>query len=507
MFRDGARKSIWQSEIKRFENLPNQDQLFDVVIVGGGITGISTAYRLQLTGLKCILLEANNLGFGTTGGTTAHLNDFFDTTYKEAISKFGLENAKLLAQAGKEAIQIVHNNVQRHEIECDFIYKNAHLFALDDQQVKELEDIVEGARKIGYEMNYVNEIDYPIPFKKAVVIPKQAQFHPIKYIKALAEAYEQAGGMIVENCMVETYDEEENEVSLKTSLGDIKCKNVVYATHTPPGISLLHFTTAPYRSYAIAFTLNNDQYPTTLGYDLNEPYHYYRTQELDGQTYIIAGGEDHKTGHADDTGVCFSNLENYCRKYFDVKTVEYSWSSQYFEPADGMPSIGVAPSSSGRVFIATGYRGNGMTFGTIASAVLSDLITEASSPYEKLFNPKRFKPTAGFTSFVKENATVVKDLITDKINMERIQSLAEIKEGEAKVVKYEGRAYAIYAEQDGRLHVLKSTCPHAQCEVRWNNAELSWDCPCHGSRFNINGRILTGPATEGLERLDEQISE
>ena len=147
-----------------------------------------------------------------------------------------------------------------------------------------------------------------------------------------------------------------------------------------------------------------------------------------------------------------------------------------------------------------------MTFGTIASAVITDIITGTQSPYEKLFNPKRFKPTAGFTSFVKENATVVKDFIGDKLSMERIQSLAEIKEGEAKVVKYEGNSYAIYAEQDGNLHVLKSTCPHAQCEVRWNNAELSWDCPCHGSRFNINGRILTGPATEGLDRLDQDLS-
>src|SRR5690606_19542498 len=147
---------------------------------GGGITGVSTAYRLQLIGLKCILLDANNIGFGTTGGTTAHLNDFFDTTYKEAINKFGLENAKLLAQAGKEAINIVHSNVFRHAINCDFEYKNAHLFAVDDDQVKQLDDIVDGAIQVGYEMNYLDQIDFPIPFKKAVLIPKQAQFHPLK---------------------------------------------------------------------------------------------------------------------------------------------------------------------------------------------------------------------------------------------------------------------------------------------------------------------------------------
>jgi glycine/D-amino acid oxidase-like deaminating enzyme/nitrite reductase/ring-hydroxylating ferredoxin subunit len=505
MFRDGARKSMWQAEAKRFENLPTQDQLFDVAIVGGGITGVSTAYRLQLIGLKCILLDANNIGFGTTGGTTAHLNDFFDTTYKEAINKFGLENAKLLAQAGKEAINIVHSNVFRHAINCDFEYKNAHLFAVDDDQVKQLDDIVDGAIQVGYEMNYLDQIDFPIPFKKAVLIPKQAQFHPLKYIKGLTEAYIQAGGMVVESCMVESHVEDHAGVVLKTSLGDINAKHAVYATHTPPGISILHFTTAPYRSYAIAFSLKNGNYPNTLGYDLYDPYHYYRTHEIDGKQLLIAGGEDHKTGHSEDTGSCFAELENYCRSHFDVDTVEYAWSSQYFEPADGLPSIGVLPSSDGRIFVATGFRGNGMTFGTLSSAIISDLIIDGENPYAKLFNPKRFKPTAGFTSFVKENATVVSDFIKDKISIERIQSLAEINEGEAKVVKYEGDSYAIYAEQNGQLHVLKSTCPHAKCEVRWNNAELSWDCPCHGSRFNINGRILTGPATSGLEKLNEEL--
>ena len=505
MFRDGARKSIWQAEIKRFENFPTEDQLFDVTIISGGITGVSTAYHLQLCGLKTILLEAYNIGLGTTGGTTAHLNDFFDTTFKEAISKFRLENAKLLARAGKDAINIVHSNVFRQEIDCDFEYKNAHLFAVDEDQMKQLEDISDGAHQVGYEMNYIDEIDFTIPFKKAVLIPKQAQFHPLKYIKALAEAYIQAGCSIVENCMVESHDEDQNGVNFKTSLGEIHAKHGVYATHTPPGISILHFTTAPYRSYAIAFSLCNDNYPQNLGYDLYDPYHYYRTQEIDGKTRLIAGGNDHKTGHAEDIGACFAELENYCRKHFDIDTVEYAWSRQYFEPADGLPSIGVLPSSEGRVFVTTGFRGNSMTFGTLASSIITNMIIEGDSIYAKLYKPKRFKPTAGFTNFVKENATVLSDFIEDKISIERLKSLAEINEGEAKLIKYEGDHYSVYAEQNGQLHVLKSTCPHSQCEVRWNNAELSWDCPCHGSRFNINRRILTGPATTGLEQIKEDL--
>lgn len=502
MFRDGARKSIWQEEIKRFSSFPPHQRHFDVAIVGGGITGVSTAYRLQLEGKRCILLDANNIGFGTTGGTTAHINDFFDTSYDEVIRKFGLQNAHLLHTAGKEAIQVIEENIAQHQIDCDFQRRDAQLFALNEQQEQILADMVEGSQKVGHQMTYISNISYPIPFQKAVAIPNQAQFHPIKYIKALADIFVQNGGVIVEDCLCRAHEERDDQVLLQTSQGDLRVGQLVYATHTPPGVNLLHFTTAPYRSYAIAFSLKGQQYPEELGYDLAEPYHYYRTQIIDDRTLLIGGGEDHKTGHTEDTGACFARLENYCRTHFDVDTVEYSWSSQYFEPADGMPSIGKLPGSSSRIYVATGFRGNGMPFGSLSSAILTDLIVRGESRYENLFNPSRFKPAAGFTNFVKENATVVHDMVADKLSIERIKSLSDIPTGEARVVKLEGASYAVYREQDGRVHLLKSTCPHAKCEVRWNKAELSWDCPCHGSRFNINGRLLNAPATIELQRFD-----
>ncbi len=503
MFRDGARKSIWQEEIKRFAADAITEEIFDVAVIGGGITGVTTACELQRSGKKCVILEANNIGFGTSGGTTAHLNDFFDTTYKEAIDKFGLENARLLARAGKEALQIIERNVLEHNLDCDYEKKTAQLFALNEKQEQTLADMVEGAAKAGHEMQYIQDISYPIPFRKAVEIRDQAQFHPIKYIRSLCGIFKNAGGRIVEGCLCERHEEKEDIVYLQTTMGTVKARHAVYATHIPPGINILHFTTAPYRSYAIAFSLKGNNYPKELGYDLEDPYHYYRSHVIDGRELLIAGGEDHKTGHAEDTGACFSNLENYCRQYFDIDRVEYSWSSQYYEPADGLPSIGILPGSDGRVYAATGFRGNGMVFGSLSARILSDLIISGTSLYEALFRPGRFKPVAGFTAFVKENATVIHDFIKDKITMEKVMSLAEITEGEGKVVKYEGDSYAVYKEHGGKVHLLKSTCPHARCEVRWNSAELSWDCPCHGSRFNINGRLLNAPAVKGLERMDD----
>jgi len=503
MNRDGARKSIWQEEIKSFPAKNNLQETFDIAIVGAGITGVSTAYRLQKSGKKCILLESANLGFGTTGGTTAHLNTFFDTTYAEAIKDFGIDNAKLLAKAAGEALQIIHSNILENNIECDFKKKKAHLFALDEKQEKQLEDLVEGAEKAGVKMNYVNKISYPFAFSKAVEIPDQGQFHPIKYIKSLAEAYLTLGGIIKENCLCESHEEDKEAVTLKTSGGMIKARHIVYATHIPPGLSVLHFMNAPYRSYVMAFTLKNKEYPEELGYDLTDPYHYYRVQEVNGEKLLIAGGEDHKTGHSEDTGECFSRLENYIRKHFEVDLVKYSWSSQYYEPVDGLPYIGVLPESKGKIFTATGFRGNGMIFGTLSSKIISDLINTGTSKFEKLFHPSRIKPIAGFSEFMKESAAVAVDFVKDKLFTERIHSFAEIAEGEAKVVRFEGKSYALYKEKGGKTHILRSSCPHAKCDVRWNSAEISWDCPCHGSRFNVNGKVLTAPSAKNLIRIDE----
>ncbi len=501
MYRDGARKSIWQDEIKKMSTENDLSQWFDTVVVGGGITGVSTALRLQESGQKCIIIEAVNIGFGTTGGTTAHLNDFFDTTFTQAIQDFGLENAQLYAESGKDAIHIIESNIKRYSISCDFVRKSAYLFALDEDQEKQLKDIVTGAAKVGHEMTYVDEIPFPIPFREAVHIPEQGQFHPIKYVKALCEAFIELGGAIEENCVSEEYEEHDDYVVLKTSKGEIKARNVVYATHIPPGINLLHFTNAPYRSYVMAFTLKDSNPPRDLGYDLCDPYHYYRVHEINGENLLIAGGEDHKTGHSDDTGECFSKLENYVREHFDVETTYYSWSSQYYEPVDGFPYIGKLPGTEERIFVATGFRGNGMIFGTLSSQILYDLIVIGKSKYEHLFSPSRIKPIAGFSDFVKENATVAFDYIKDKIFVERIDSLSEIKPGEAKVFRYESDHYALYKELNGTFHLLRSTCPHASCEVRWNSAELSWDCPCHGSRFNVNGKRLTGPTTRNLDKI------
>ncbi len=503
MKRDGATISVWQSNmpdyVSQSHDLP--DKTYDVIIVGGGVTGISTALLLQKAGKKCIIAEAKTIGFGTSGGTTAHLNTFMDSPYSEIAQNFGEDNAQLVCTSAKEAIELIRKNVEEYNIDCGFSEQQGYLFSQDEKQDKELEKIFEASKKAGCEVAYSDSIPVPVEFTKAVIFEQQAQFHSSRYIYALAKEFENRGGTLLQNCRV-TAVKENDPLEVESSKGKIIAKSLVYATHVPPGVNLLHFRCAPYRSYAIAVKLNDDNYPAGLAYDMYDPYHYYRTQEIDGKKYLIAGGEDHKTAHEENTQACFTKLEAYLRKYFDINEIPFKWSSQYFQSTDGLPYIGHLPGNPSNVYVATGYGGNGMTYSHVAAKVLTDMIVSGKSEYEKLYNPGRVKPVAGFTDFVKESADVVGNFIGKWFSSSKITQLTEIAAGEAKVVKYEGHSIALFKDETGTVHAVNPACTHIKCSVAWNNAEKSWDCPCHGSRFDAEGEMLTAPARKNLEKLE-----
>ncbi len=503
MKRDGATISLWQSGMPDYfsQSYSLTGQVYDVIIVGGGITGISTGLLLQKAGKKCLIAEAKSIGFGTTGGTTAHLNTIMDSPYTEIEKNFGDDNAQLLCSAAKQAIDLVEKNIADHNMDCGFSRQPGYLFSQDEKQAKELEDIFKASKKAGCDVVYSDSIPVPVKFNKAVIFKKQAQFHPSEYLYLLAKAFEDAGGTLLEGCRV-TGVKENATLEIESERGKINAKFLIYATHVPPGVNLLHFRCAPYRSYAMAVKLKDKNYPDGLAYDMYDPYHYYRTQEIDGEEYLIAGGEDHKTAHIENTEECFGKLESYLRKYFDIEEVSFKWSSQYFQSTDGLPYIGHLPGNPSNVYVATGFGGNGMTYGHVAAKVLTDLIVSGKSPYEKLFNPNRVKPVAGFTDFVKEAADVVGIFIGKWFSSTKINELAEIAPGEAKVVKYESHSIALYKDDNGGIHAVNPACTHINCKVAWNSAEKSWDCPCHGSRFDIDGEMLTAPARKNLEKID-----
>ncbi|OQP50053.1 oxidoreductase [Niastella koreensis] len=507
--RDGAMPSLWQQTV---EPLPFNNEApagnYDVVIVGAGITGISLALRLQTAGLQCLVLEAHNCCFGTTGGTTAHLNTMLDTPYTTIIKHVGEDGAKLVAQSVKEAIHHIEKNIETYQADCGFERTAAYLFAQNVQQEKELQDIVTACEKVSVPVHYSNNIPLNIPFTKAIEIPAQAKFSPVQYVYGLAKAFIAAGGRIIEQTAVTGYTHRTDEVvqqeiiEVQTDAGYSYVTNkLVFATHIPPGVNVLHMRCAPYRSYAMAVKLNGP-YPDELCYDMYDPYHYYRTQLIDGEPYFIIGGEDHKTGHEDNTAACFNKLEAHAKKYFNVESITHKWSSQYYEPADGLPYIGELPGARPNVYVATGYGGNGMVYSQVATILLTDLITTGASAYASLYNPNRIAPVAGFANFIKENADVIKNLVSGLVTRTQLESLSGLAHNEGRVVVFEGHKIAMYKDGNGNLHVLNPTCTHLKCSVSWNAAELSWDCPCHGARYSIDGVVLNGPANMDLKKIE-----
>jgi glycine/D-amino acid oxidase-like deaminating enzyme/nitrite reductase/ring-hydroxylating ferredoxin subunit len=503
MKRDGATVSLWQSNVDDYMAKPAgiNETVFDVLVAGGGITGITTALLLQKQGKKCLVAEAHSLCFGTTGGTTAHINSFLDTPYDQIQSDFSTEAAQLVAKATNSSRELFKKHVSEYKIDCGFEEKQGYVYAQTQEQVDELDKMFEASKQAGTAVDYTQEIPVPVEFKKAIVYPAQAQLHPTLYVQALAKAFEEGGGVILQNCAVDTVEKEADLLNVTTSNGTIKAANLIWATHIPPGINILHFRDAPYRSYAIAVRLNGE-YPDHLSYDMYDPYHYYRTQEVDGQKYFIVGGEDHKTAHEENTEACFNNLIAHTKQYFDVAEVTHRWSSQYYEPSDGLAYIGHLPGNPANVYVATGYGGNGITYSHIAAQLLTDLITTGDSEYKDLFSPSRIKPIAGFAAFVQENADVVKEFVTKRLSPEKIDGLSELAHGEGKVVKLEGETVALYKDDAGRVHALNPVCTHAKCIVGWNTAEKTWDCPCHGARYNVEGEVLTGPARRDLQKIE-----
>lgn len=500
--RDGALQSPWQSDLKPVAPITAAaSTVFDVLVVGGGITGLTASLLLQQAGRKIVVAEAHTLGFGTTGGTSAHINTFADTSYKEAESAFGSEGAQLFADAVNEGFELIRANIRNHRIKCDYETKTGYLYATDDKQADGLNEIFKGAAMVGVPVDYTEKVPTPVPFRAALMFSGQAQFHPLKYLHGLAKAFLEAGGVILEHALIETLEKEGDIHVGVYQENRIKARNVIYATHIPPGINSFSLRCAPYRSYVLGVKLKSDNYPDALLYDMEEPYHYYRTHIIGDEKLLIAGGNDHKTGH-DNPEKAFTDLEKYLRKYYDVSSVKYKWSSQYYIPADGFPYIGQMPEAEAGVFCATGYNGNGMMLGSIAGKILSDLIRGKESKYERIFSPARLKPVAGFSAFVQENADVAYHFVADRFGIHETDSLKRMQRGTGKVLEVNGRKIAAYRDDQGRIFALNPVCTHAGCIVNWNDEEKSWDCPCHGARYDINGQVLTGPAVHSLEQVN-----
>ncbi|MBZ4399686.1 FAD-dependent oxidoreductase [Myxococcus sp. AS-1-15] len=489
-------RSLWTltTPTRDFPTLPG-DLTVDVAVIGGGMAGLTTAWLLKRAGKRVAVLEMNRILSGQTGQTTAHLTELLDTPYATLRRDFGEKGARLAASSSRAAMEQIASLVEELRLDCDFQRVPMFQYAETARELQSLEEEVSAARDAGLLATLTQRVPLPFAVKGALRVEDQALFHPRKYLLGLADRIPGEGCHLFENTRVlEVRDGKPCRVV--TDRGVVTATDVVEATTTPLNRVFMHTKLFPYRTYAVAGPLDGALEPAQY-YDCKEPYHYIRTQPVDGRTYVIVGGEDHKVGAEEDTARCYAALEDFARERFPVESITHRWSGQVIEPADGLAYIG-RDSARKHVYVATGFSGTGMTFGTLAGMLLTDLILGRENPFAALYDATRVKPMAGVKDFIQENAEVAFRFVADRLARPDGKHLSEVAPGEAKVLEVDGQKVAVYREEDGTSHAVSPVCTHLGCHVHWNGAERSWDCPCHGARFSPTGKVLNGPAVKDL---------
>jgi glycine/D-amino acid oxidase-like deaminating enzyme/nitrite reductase/ring-hydroxylating ferredoxin subunit len=472
------------------------DSIADVVVVGAGITGLTAALLLQRAGRKVMVIEADRIGSGETGHTTAHLTAVLDTRYHALEAKFGRDGARAAADSSRAAIDHIETWTREFAPDAGFRRVPAYLYAEDDKQRSELERELEALQRVGLDAARVDQLPLPRPAVAAVRIEQQAQFHPLEYLRQVTAQLLAAGGVIVEQTRMQEV-EDGHPCVVKTSRGAITADHVLVATNQPVSTRFaLHTKIAAYRTYAVAARLNGT-FPEGLFWDLQDPYHYTRVQQTRDGDFLIVGGEDHKTGQQEDTRGCFARLEAYTRQLLPDAEIVHRWSGQVVEPTDGLPYIGDNPGDK-HVHVATGFSGNGMTFGTLSAMIMSDAVLGRENPWAHLYRANRIKPLAQAREYITENVDFPAYLARDRLGRGQVASASEIPRSEGRLLRADGKMLAVYRDEADGLHVRSAVCTHLGCNVRWNNAEHTWDCPCHGSRFDVEGCVVNGPATSDL---------
>lgn len=495
--------SFWKSNVEApmFSRL-ERDMDAEVAIIGGGITGVLTAFLLNRAGRKTVLLEALNLGAGTTGFTTAHFTQLPDTDITTLISKFSEEETTLAMKSLLQAINFVDELARQHNIQCDFRRLPAYLYTERESDIEDIRREYEASKTVGLDAELLYNIPLPmIDAKAAIKYNMQAHFHILKFLYSIAGIAAKEGLQIYNNSRVVEI-EENDPYTLRTDSGaTVRAQYVVHATHTPLLLNVLQMEMKVCRSYVLGARMQGFKFPDALFWDYDDPYHYMnKINDVKGELIMIGGG-DHSQGDKANELDYLKKLDSWATKRFDISAVDYVWSGQEFVPPDGLPFIGKNPFSENS-FIATGFSGNGISFGSVAAMLISDLILGKENPTTELYKPSRLKPIASFSNIMEENIYVAKHFIADRFQDTNGDMISHIQNGEGKIIELDGKKTAVYKSEEGEVYALSPVCSHAKCIVKWNEFEKTWDCPCHGARYFPTGEVLEGPAVKGLERIE-----
>ena len=476
----------------------------DVAVIGAGLTGITTAYLLKKAGARVALLDRARCAAADTAHTTAHLTYVTDTRLNELVRTFGRDGAKAFWEAGMAAIDQIDAIVRGESPACDFEWIPGYLHAaLGDAKEKERKSLEEDARlaaEFGFDATFVEKVPYAD--RCGVRFDHQAKFHPLKYLAPLLAKIPGGGSHVFENA--DAHDIEDDPLTVKVGKFKVRCQYLVIATHTPllgkTGLlagTLFQTKLSLYTSYVLGARLPRGRVPEALFWDTTDPYHYLRIDPKNDFDYAIFGGEDTKTGQEDDPQLVFKRLEQKLTTFLPEAKVEDRWLGQVVETNDGLPFIG---ESAGKQFIATGFCGNGFTLGTLSAVMARDRYLGRKNPWFDLFDVNRKKFHGGTWNYVKENLDYPYYMLRDRVAGAEGRSLDDLKPGEGKILKLDGKKVAAYRDDQGQVILRSPVCTHMGCIVRWNRADKTWDCPCHGSRFKPDGAVHSGPAETPLAK-------
>lgn len=497
-------KSIWAGVTGHATFTPLQNDLtVDVAIVGGGITGITAAYLLSKAGKRVAVLEAWDIARGSTGFSTGNLYAPVGEHLYKIEQSFNEETMRSVATSRSAAVDFIEQRVSEFNINCYFQRVPWYLFSTSEEGDATIEKEREAAIKCNLPVNHTIDASFPFPARKALRIDNQAQFNPLSYTQTLASSIQNQDCQIFERTKV-TKIENGSPCIVHTDMGTITAQQVIMATHTPKGVYGVHTAMGPYREYALAVRLSPEaNYPGGGIYWeqlASEHYSIRPYSDASGQ-YLLILGESHKVGQQEHTGEHFQKLEQALNARFPLSSIDFTWSAQNYKPADKLPFIGPDGANS-NVYIATGFAADGLTYGTLAAMIISDQILGKENPWSKLYDANRFTPIASAPEFIKENVNVAIEFIKDYISGSEAEQFSDIKPGDGKIMELNSAKVAAYRDEENQLHIVSAICPHMKCIVHFNAAYRTWDCPCHGSRFTIDGEVIEGPSINGLTKKD-----